>query len=178
MARPNVSRTKILDAAAELAAQRGITATTVDEIAAAAGVSKGTVYYNFDSKESLYSGLIGDALERVGQRMRAGLEPAAEGDAVAGVVRAFLTGFAERPATGRVVVGEMFRLDRAWSESLTRHRAVFYSILRQALERDGRASEVAHAAAVFGAMLAVGFERLVFSPAVPLEDAVAAVAGA
>lgn len=175
MARPNVTKQKVLDAAASLAAERGISATTVDDIAALAGVAKGSVYYNFESKEALYSHLITDALERAATRIRAAASAEA-GKAVATVVRAFLEGIEEHPAAGKVVATEMFRLDRPWHESLGKQREVFFSVLQDALAADGRAAEVADAAAVFGAMLMVGFERTVFSPSMPLERAVEAAA--
>ena len=177
MARPNVSRQKVLDAAAELAAHRGISATTVDDIAAEAGVAKGSVYYNFESKEALYGQLITDALQRSAARIRSALDAAVDGEAVETLVRAFLTGIDENPATGKVVATEMFRLDRPWHESLATQRDVFFSTLQDALARDGRASDTAAAAAVFGAMLMVGFERVVFSPSLTLDQAVAAAAG-
>ena len=42
----------------ELIGERGAAGVTVDEIAAAAGVSKGTVYYNFGSKSDLIAQLL------------------------------------------------------------------------------------------------------------------------
>lgn len=176
MARPNVSRQKVLDAAAELAAERGISATTVDDIAAAAGVAKGSVYYNFESKEALYSHLITDVLDRAVTRIRAAAASAEPGRAVATVVRAFLEGLDEHPAAGKVVATELFRLDRPWRESLAQQRGMFFSVLQDALIADGRHAEVSDAAAVFGAMLMTGFERVVFSPSLSLERAVASAA--
>lgn len=58
MARPNETRVKILDAAAECFARKGYFSTSVEEIAADAGVAKGSVYYNFESKEALLYGVI------------------------------------------------------------------------------------------------------------------------
>ena len=45
------SRAALLDAAAKVVAARGYEAARVDEIAEAAGVSKGALYFHFDSKE-------------------------------------------------------------------------------------------------------------------------------
>ena len=42
----------------ELIAEQGFSATTVDEIAARAGVAKGTVYYNFACKNVLFEELL------------------------------------------------------------------------------------------------------------------------
>ena len=47
-------RSHILAAALRCFARRGYYATTVDEIAAAAGVSKGAPYVYFDGKEELF----------------------------------------------------------------------------------------------------------------------------
>jgi TetR/AcrR family transcriptional repressor of nem operon len=47
------TRTKLLDAARDVIRAKGYTATTVDNICAAAGVTKGGFFHHFDSKEEL-----------------------------------------------------------------------------------------------------------------------------
>jgi TetR/AcrR family transcriptional regulator, transcriptional repressor for nem operon len=47
------ARQKLLDAALSLIRTRGYEATTVDDLCAAAGVTKGAFFHHFDSKESL-----------------------------------------------------------------------------------------------------------------------------
>ena len=49
---------RLLDAAAEVFARRGFHATTLDEVAAAAGYSKGAVYSNFAGKDALFLALV------------------------------------------------------------------------------------------------------------------------
>src|SRR5580765_3418844 len=46
-------RGQILDAARQSFVKRGVAATTVDAVAKAAGVAKGTVYLYFDSKDAI-----------------------------------------------------------------------------------------------------------------------------
>src|SRR4030088_2552948 len=53
-ARRQATRQKLYAAAVPLIAEQGFSATTVDEIAERAGVAKGTVYYNFASKNDLF----------------------------------------------------------------------------------------------------------------------------
>ena len=48
------TRERIVAAAAELFESRGFHATSVDQVAAGAGYTKGAVYSNFDSKEDLF----------------------------------------------------------------------------------------------------------------------------
>ena len=52
--RIEATRSAIVTAAADLFARQGYAATSVDEIAAAAGVAKGAVYHHFESKERLF----------------------------------------------------------------------------------------------------------------------------
>ncbi len=49
---------RLLDAAAQVFAERGFHAATVDEIAAAAGRTKGAVYANFAGKDALFLALL------------------------------------------------------------------------------------------------------------------------
>jgi AcrR family transcriptional regulator len=49
---------ELLDAALELFAQKGFSATRSDEVAARAGVSKGTLYLYFPSKEELFKAVV------------------------------------------------------------------------------------------------------------------------
>jgi AcrR family transcriptional regulator len=52
------TRERLLNAALQVFSQRGFYAASVDEIAAAAGYSKGAVYSNFSNKEELFLALI------------------------------------------------------------------------------------------------------------------------
>lgn len=53
------TRTKILDAAQGIVLKRGFAATSVDAIQEAAGISRGTFFYHFGSKDDLARELIG-----------------------------------------------------------------------------------------------------------------------
>jgi AcrR family transcriptional regulator len=64
-------RDEILAIAAELFAARGFAATTVREIADAAGILSGSLYHHFDSKESMADELVHELLERVLDEYRA-----------------------------------------------------------------------------------------------------------
>jgi AcrR family transcriptional regulator len=58
------TREYLLQAAAEVFAERGFHAASLDEVAAAAGFTKGAVYSNFKNKEDLFLALLEDAYAR------------------------------------------------------------------------------------------------------------------
>jgi AcrR family transcriptional regulator len=61
--RKSQTREQLIDAAAAVFAQRGFEAATLDEVAAAAGYTKGAVYSNFASKTDLLIALIERRIE-------------------------------------------------------------------------------------------------------------------
>ncbi|NSC19813.1 TetR/AcrR family transcriptional regulator [Streptomyces albus subsp. chlorinus] len=63
-ARSARNRAAVLDAAARLFAEHGVEAVSMDQVAAAAGVGKGTLYRRFGDKSGLAAALL-DARERV-----------------------------------------------------------------------------------------------------------------
>jgi AcrR family transcriptional regulator len=58
-------RTRILDEAARLFLARGYEGTTLRDIADAAGVKAGSIYYHFDSKEDLLAEILDQGIERI-----------------------------------------------------------------------------------------------------------------
>ena len=61
---PEGSRNRLLDAAVEVFAQRGYERATIDEIAQAADLSKGTLYWHFSSKAELFGALLEERVDR------------------------------------------------------------------------------------------------------------------
>ena len=62
--RGRASRERIVERAAELFAERGIAATTVDEVLAAAGAGKGQFYHYFNGRDELAAAAVGIAARR------------------------------------------------------------------------------------------------------------------
>jgi AcrR family transcriptional regulator len=56
--RRRLTRDHLLDAAAQVLAERGFHGASLDEVAAAAGFTKGAVYSNFKNKEDLFLALL------------------------------------------------------------------------------------------------------------------------
>ena len=61
---PNVTRERILSAAMCVFAQKGWQKTSLDEIAAAAGMTKGAIYWHFRNKNDLFFALLDARLQR------------------------------------------------------------------------------------------------------------------
>jgi AcrR family transcriptional regulator len=98
--RGRASRERIVERAAELFAERGIAATTVDDVLAAAGAGKGQFYHYFRSRDELAAAAVGFRCAQVvagltqalgGVSSLAGLEEALAGF-VAGFEQAGLPG--------------------------------------------------------------------------------------
>jgi AcrR family transcriptional regulator len=65
------TRARLLDAAGQVFARRGFHAATVDEVADAAGYTKGAVYSNFASKDALFLALLDERVAAQLQQVEA-----------------------------------------------------------------------------------------------------------
>src|SRR5437764_8236716 len=63
-------RAELLEVAAEMFADRGFRATTVRDIADAAGILSGSLYHHFDSKESMVDEILRNFLDELFGRYR------------------------------------------------------------------------------------------------------------
>jgi TetR/AcrR family transcriptional regulator len=110
------SREKILGAAEDLFAEKGFAGTSVGEIAAAAGLSRGTPSYFFGSKAGLYRAVLEGAFARREEATRRACAPLTEwatgerDDAIevplAEAVEGYLEFLLENPAFLRLVLRE------------------------------------------------------------------------
>jgi AcrR family transcriptional regulator len=104
---PERRRPLVLDAAHDLFLANGFDATSMDAIAAAAGVSKPVVYDCFASKDELFTAMLDREEERVLRETEAALRThGGSADPEGALIRgfeAFLTAVAESPDIYRVV---------------------------------------------------------------------------
>ncbi|MCM3658314.1 TetR/AcrR family transcriptional regulator [Agromyces mediolanus] len=176
MARTSTTKRQILDAALELAATKGITGTTMDEVAERAGVAKGSLYYNFSSKDLLFEALLKERVGALAESLRRAKGERRGQEAIEALVAELLDVIAANSALAKLMAAEIFRTDRAWQETLfaLRHEAlaVFAEAIAEASgpagagRTDASAAAAAglRASAVFGAVLMAGLEWLVFEP--------------
>jgi TetR/AcrR family transcriptional repressor of mexJK operon len=76
-------RQAVLDAAIELFLRRGYPGTSMDEVAARAGVSKQTVYAQFASKEALFVSMVRGMTHAAGDQVQQGMGALPEGTPLA-----------------------------------------------------------------------------------------------
>ncbi len=84
---------EILTAALGLFTERGFAATRVDDVAARAGVTKGTVYLYFPTKEELFKAVIRDALFPVIQAVEERIAEAVGSPCAADLLRSIIQVF-------------------------------------------------------------------------------------
>lgn len=170
------TRQQIIDAAVDLIADQGFTATSVDDIAAAAGVAKGSVYYNFGSKSDVFEAALSAGLERLKSTLAGAREGLTGKEALAALVAAVLEQIRAQPNFAKLLAAEVFRVGREWQETVGHIRAEVIEFYAAALREARPGSDVSLlAAAVFGATLVVGLEWLVFQPEREFDEVLAAV---
>ena len=102
-------RTTILDAALSAFSQKGYHATSLDDVAGEAGVSKALIYEHFASKQELYADLIARNARELTQRVTSalvGLELESSVDRLAAGLSSFFAFVEERRDAWRVLFRE------------------------------------------------------------------------
>jgi len=171
-----------LPAAAELFAERGVDQTKIEDVAAATGVPKATLYYYFSGKEEILSFLFSDVLRHVADAVA--IAAAGEGsarDRLVGVVRAQLAVMAEQPAVCRALTGEFGRAGRVPALAAA-IRAAYHAPVVQLLREgqdDGSLARVADVDAaalmVFGAVTVTGLSHLIAGGSIGVDEATGAL---
>ncbi len=117
-------RREILDAARQEFFERGFHRPTMDELAARAQVSKGTVYLYFESKEEILAHLLLEGLHLLLERLKAGEQEAAllpPDEKLRAVAMAYFHFFCEQPSYFRLIMAfDRGRFEESISQQLYR----------------------------------------------------------
>ena len=97
---------RILDAASDLFVHYGYDKTTVDDIARAAGVGKGSIYLHFKSKDELFEGLLTREMVKYHERWMELIEADPKGGTIGGMYKNILVALSSSP-----FMSAMFRQD-------------------------------------------------------------------
>lgn len=177
-ARRTQTRAKIIAAAARLMADRGLAATSIDDIAAEAGVAKGSVFYNFGSKDALCAAIIGAGIDQLVAALEDARTQSTGWAAVEASALTVLSSVDRAPDMAQIVATELFRRGRPWHDQVGPWRARLLAPLTAMLweahrERasagfptstpDERQVETI-AVAVLGALMFSALDRLAYAP--------------
>ena len=182
--RTTVTRQKLFDASMELIGERGAAVVTVDEIAAAAGVSKGTVYYNFGSKSDLIAQLLRHGVEILKARLlgAAGTETVDPMLAMEAMIGQAMDFMAEYPSFARLWVSENWRTPSEWQGTFAVLRGELLAVIGDAVGNvakaypvDASVSRGSLETAIFGACFVVGLDRQTYNPERTRDQSVAAI---
>lgn len=192
-ARPSVKRRpgrtsrtqlKLFESAMVIMSEKGPTATTVDEIAAKAGVSKGTVYYNFGSKKSMVDGLLRYGVKLVLESIDDAVDEVDDPrERLTRATIAALRFLETQPGFARLAVAEMWRPHgQASSPVLTEQRGVIINRVTELVDDLSEKYEVSPtpdsasvAVAIFGATFMLAMDREMNHSTRTTQDATRAV---
>jgi AcrR family transcriptional regulator len=167
--------------AAGIFTKKGYHKTTVDEIAAAIGVSKGTIYYYFKNKEELYLAIIREGIDLFhGQLCKAAESPAGPKDKIRKLIRGHFVFCGKEKDLVFLFLKELGSTDFS-REILANMLAKCMQVYRDVIE-DGIAKGVFRpvnpeiiTSALFGMLTITAFHYLSYDREIPLEPASAAL---
>ena len=171
------TRQRLYEAAVELIAEQGFSATTVDDIALRAKVAKGTVYYNFKSKNELFEELLRHGIGLLTEAFRQAVIGLPPREAVAALVRTQLEYIRRYRAFAQLLLSEMWRTNREWHQTLLLLREQAIGVIAETVQGGVDSGDLpgdldvrVASAALFGVGLVVAVDWLVFQPDRPIED--------
>jgi AcrR family transcriptional regulator len=107
------NRERVLAAARRLFAERGVEAVTMEQVARAAGVAKGTVFHRFGDRAGLALALLDEHERELQERILRGPPPLGPGASPRERLRAFLSALAELTFAHRDLLREVERASAA-----------------------------------------------------------------
>ena len=155
------TRAGLVEAATTLFAERGFVATSIDDVAAVAGMTKGAVYHHFAGKAALFEAVFSAREAEVHARLGAALDGAPDYRSGA---RAALTTFLEactEPAYGHIVFrdGPLALGWERWRECEIDYGYAFIARVLDGLAREGhlaRPPGLSHPTVVLGMLSSAG----------------------
>jgi AcrR family transcriptional regulator len=166
----NNKRERILAAGLRLFANETYQAVTMDRVAEAAGVAKGTLYLYFPSKEALYLGILSDGLETVSKRSQATNDTRRDvGDRLRRAIEVTIQFYDERRDLLRLIATEEPRLAEARTRLIQSWRergfVFFTSLIEEGMragvfgQTDSRAATLAILGGIRSVLLYYGATR-------------------
>ena len=130
------TRERILEAAADVFADKGYYGAAVDDIVRASDTSKGSFYFHFPNKRGIFTALLDHLTGRLFARVEAAIEtepdPVRKLDSALG---AALAAFAQRKRLARLLLVEAAGLGHAMDEHLMAVHERFIALIKRHLDQ-------------------------------------------
>ena len=136
---------RILDAAGELMLRWGYNKTTIDDIARAAGVAKGTIYLHWKTREDLFTALMQREYIRLAEDIKQRIASDPEGGTLRGITKHTMLATMKSPLTKAVflrdtdLLGEWLRKEQespTFSQQVDQSLALFELFRARGVVRD------------------------------------------
>lgn len=180
--RTNRTQLKLFQAALEIMSDKGPSATTVEEVALKAGVSKGTVYYNFGSKKTMVEQLLQYGANLLKDELLIGAQKNDPREAIRGAIKAAFLYLENHPGFARLWISEVWKGRENWSETMLEIRSELMNVLEAMVRRistrytvDRAQDPEAIAVAIFGSTFMLSMDYEVHNARRTAEDATRAV---
>ena len=132
----NDTRTKILEAAVQVFAQKGYHETRVDDIVAESKTSKGSVYFYFPSKQDIFLGLIDTFSGLLESRLNDAIQKEAHGiQQMESALQVSLSLFSQYRTLAKIVLVQAVGLGTAFEARRREINDRFAKIIQARLER-------------------------------------------
>jgi TetR/AcrR family transcriptional regulator, cholesterol catabolism regulator len=147
--RPTSTRDRILEAAAQVFAERGYHATRMDDIEAAANVQRGALYYHIGSKEELLYDLVVAHIDDAYKRGRRAIDKSTDARTqFRDLARAHIATLADRRAEVILSERERFTLTGERGRRLTAKRRKYQDLFNEVIRRGHKQGVFADASEV------------------------------
>lgn len=132
---PEATRRRILDAAAEVFAEKGYHDTAVDDIVRASDTSKGAVYFHFPNKQGIFLVLIDELTKILAQRIERSIARERGGMAkVEAALRTVIDTFTRHRTLSRILFIETVGAGRSCDRKLLEIHERFAEIIKRHLD--------------------------------------------
>ena len=178
----DATRERILEAAADVFADKGFYGAAVDDIVRASDTSKGSFYFHFPSKRGIFTALLDHLTARLLDRVESAIaqeqDPGARLDAA---LRAVVSAFSQRRLLARLLLVEAAGLGHAVDERLMAVHGRFTRVIQRHLDEAVAAGQIPPqdtslaACAWMGALNEVVVRWLYTGEPEPLESALPAL---
>lgn len=173
------ARERLLNAAAQVFAERGYQAASVEDIASAAGLTKGAVYWSFSSKAEFFFALIDERIDQRARELIGVTEHAPREVETAPLISHGISSFADEQKALILLLQEYWALavrDQELRERYLQRQRALRQQLAKALKARHRTTGVALtvsadalATGIIGLATGLAHERLADPEAVPKE---------